>query len=133
MPQTLIHNDFNPRNLALRRDSGRLRLCAFDWELATIGMPQRDLAEFLSFILPPDASPRRIARWVERYRALLVAASGVAFLRTEWETGFRAALCELLVDRLSFYAMIDRVRSQVFLSRVVQSWLNIYGWTAGRV
>jgi thioester reductase-like protein len=133
MPQTLIHNDFNPRNLALRRDSGRLRLCAFDWELATIGMPQRDLAEFLSFILPPDASPRRIARWVERYRALLVAASGVAFLRTEWETGFRAALCELLVDRLSFYAMIDRVRSQVFLSRVVQSWLNIYGCTAGRV
>ena len=56
MPRTLIHNDFNPRNIALRSDSGGLRLCAFDWELATIGAPQRDLAEFLSFVLPPDAA-----------------------------------------------------------------------------
>jgi hypothetical protein len=133
LPQTLIHNDFNPRNIALRSDSGGLRLCVFDWELATIGAPQRDLAEFLSFVLPPDASPRTIARWVERSRALLVAESGLAFPPMEWETGFRAALGELLVDRLSFYAMIDRVRSQVFLGRVVQSWLNIFGWAAGRV
>jgi thioester reductase-like protein len=131
MPQTLIHNDFNPRNIAIRRISGRLRLCAFDWELATIGAPQRDLAEFLSFALPPDASPRTIAWWVERYRALLVAESGVALAPVEWRTGFRAALCDLLVDRLAFYAMIDRVRPQPFLPRVVRSWLNIFEWTSG--
>ena len=120
MPQTLIHNDFNPRNVALRRDSIGLRLSAFDWELATIGAPQRDLAEFLSFVLPTGRVARTIARWVERYRSLLAAESGVAFPREEWEAGFRAALCELLVDRLSFYAMIDRVRPQAFLSRVVR-------------
>ncbi len=133
LPQTLIHNDFNPRNIALRRDSSGLRLCAFDWELATVGAPQRDLAEFLSFVLPPDAAARTIARWVERYRALLVAESSVSLPPMEWKTGFRAALCELLVDRLAFYAMIDRVRPQRFLSRVVQSWLNIFGWTARRL
>jgi hypothetical protein len=130
LPQTLIHNDFNPRNIAVRRVSGRLRLCAFDWELATIGAPQRDLAEFLSFVLPPDASPRTIARWVERYRALLVAESSVALPPREWETGFRAALCEFLVDRLAFYAVIARVRRQPFLPRVVRSWLNIFRWTS---
>jgi len=130
MPRTLIHNDFNPRNIALRRDASGLRLSAFDWELATVGAPQRDLAEFLSFVLRPDASREAVARWVERYRSLLAAESGVAFPRAEWELGFRAALCELLVDRLSFYAMIDRVRPQVFLSRVVRSWVNIYGVTA---
>ncbi len=130
MPRTLIHNDFNPRNIALRRDSGGLRLCAFDWELATIGAPQRDLAEFLSFVLPPDAARDAVARWVERYRTLLAAESGVAFPRTEWEMGFRAALCELLVDRLSFYAMIDRVRPQHFLSRVVRSWANLFAWAS---
>lgn len=33
-PRTLIHNDFNPRNLCLRVDSaGGRRLCAYDWEL----------------------------------------------------------------------------------------------------
>ncbi len=129
MPRTLIHNDFNPRNIALRRDSGGLRLCAFDWELATIGVPQRDLAEFLSFALPPDAARGAVACWVERYRTLLAAESGVAFPRTAWKVGFRAALCELLVDRLSFYAMIDRVRPQRFLPRVVRSWLNLFECT----
>ena len=126
-PRTLIHNDFNPRNIALRRDSDGPRLCAFDWELATIGAPQRDLAEFLAFVLAPDAPWETIARWVERYRELLTAESGVALSRADWETGFRAAMCELLVDRLAFYAMIDRVRPQRFLSRVVRSWMNIFG------
>jgi thioester reductase-like protein len=133
MPRTLIHNDFNPRNIALRRESGGLRLCAFDWELATIGAPQRDLAEFLSFALPPDAGREVVARWVERYRSLLAAESGVTFPRTEWDLGFRAALCEMLVDRLSFYAMIDRVRRQAFLPRVVRSWQNIFVCLGGRL
>src|SRR5262249_53558525 len=100
LPQTLIHNDFNPRNIALRREANGLRLCAFDWELATIGAPQRDLAEFLAFVLPPSASGETIGGWVERYRLLLEAASGVALPRDEWQTGFSAALGELLVDRL---------------------------------
>src|SRR4029079_14186609 len=52
-PQTLIHNDFNPRNVAIRRRNGRLTLCAFDWELATIGAPQRDVGEFLCFVCRP--------------------------------------------------------------------------------
>jgi thioester reductase-like protein len=133
MPRTLIHNDFNPRNIALRRESGGLRLCAFDWELATLGAPQRDLAEFLSFVLPPDAAAEAVTRWVERYRSLLAAESGVTFPRTEWELGFRAALCEMLVDRLSFYAMIDRVRRQAFLPRVVRSWRNIFVCLGGRL
>jgi thioester reductase-like protein len=124
-PRTLIHNDFNPRNMALRRGVHGLRLCAFDWELATIGAPQRDLAEFLVFVMPPNASGETISSWVERYRSLLAATSGVSLPREEWEAGFSAALSELLVDRLSFYVMIDRVRPQRFLSRVVRSWLNV--------
>ena len=125
-PRTLIHNDFNPRNIALRRAPEGLRLSAFDWELATIGAPQRDLAELLCFVLPPDASLTTISRWVERYRALLAAATMSVLERDEWEVGFAAALADLLVDRLSTYAMIDRVRPQPFLPRVVRSWLNIF-------
>ena len=36
LPRTLIHNDFNPRNIALRREKENLRLCSYDWELATV-------------------------------------------------------------------------------------------------
>ena len=126
-PRTLIHNDFNPRNVALRRIDGGLRLCAYDWELSTIGAPQRDLAEFLAFVLPPDASLRVVLRWVERYRSLLSAEADIALPPDEWDAGFSAALCELLVDRLASYAMIDRIRRQSFLPRVVRSWLNMFG------
>jgi hypothetical protein len=125
-PQTLIHNDFNPRNVALRRRAGRLTLCAFDWELATIGAPQRDIAEFLCFVLPPNASHSSVRRWVDRSRVLFNAAANAAIDPARWERGFSAALCDLLVDRLAMLAMIDRVRPQSFLSRVVATWLNVF-------
>lgn len=51
MPRTLVHNDFNPRNLAVREG----RIVAYDWELATVGPPQRDAVELLAFTAGPTA------------------------------------------------------------------------------
>ena len=124
--RTVIHNDFNPRNIALRRRDGRLTLCAFDWELATLGPPQRDIAELLCFVLPADASHETIHGWVERSRSLFNEAARVDVQRAAWERGFSAALCDLLVDRLAMLAMIDRVRPQRFLPRVTAAWLNLF-------
>jgi thioester reductase-like protein len=126
LPRTLIHNDFNPRNVAMCESGRGLRLCAFDWELATIGVPQRDLAEFLCFVLPSSASRDTVSGWLEVSRRALEHSSGRAIDPSEWETGFRAALCELLVDRLSTYAMVDRIRSQRFLPGVMRSWQNLH-------
>jgi hydroxymethylglutaryl-CoA reductase (NADPH) len=125
-PQTLIHNDFNSRNIAIRGKPGELRLCAFDWELATMGVPQRDLAELLCFVLPTDAPPTTIAHWLERHRALLERETDLTFRPDAWDIGFRAALCDLLVDRFASYAMVDRIRRQSYLARVVRSWTNVY-------
>jgi len=125
-PRTLIHNDFNPRNIAIRRRDGRLTLCAFDWELATLGAPQRDIAELLCFVLPPNAPREAIGAWVERSRSLFNEATGGAVESAVWERGFSAALCDLLVDRLAMLAMIDRVRPQRFLPRVTAAWLNLF-------
>jgi aminoglycoside phosphotransferase (APT) family kinase protein len=124
-PRTLIHNDFNPRNITLR-DGGTPGLCAYDWELATIGLPQRDLAEFLAFTLSMDVTPVEVAHWIERYRRLLEHATGAPIDRSQWHAGFRSALGELLVDRLAMYAMVDRFRPQRFLPRVVRTWKRIY-------
>jgi len=125
-PRTLIHNDFNPRNIAIRETAGGLALCAFDWELATIGAPQRDLAELLAFVLPENASRETIARRVEQHRDLLQREAGIELDPKEWERGFRAALCELMVDRLASYAMVDRIRAQTFLPSVVRGWNNLF-------
>jgi thioester reductase-like protein len=123
---TLIHNDFNPRNFVLRRSPIGLELCAYDWELATMGLPQRDLAECLAFMLPEDASREVIAARLEQHRLALQRESAIEIPRDEWEHGFRAALCDFLVDRLASYAMVDRVRRQAFLPRVARGWLNLY-------
>ncbi len=77
MPCTLIHNDFNPRNIALRKQQESYRLCAYDWELASQGLPQHDLAEFLCFVLPHDSSSDSMRAFVEQHRSNLEAATEI--------------------------------------------------------
>ena len=126
-PQVLIHNDFNPRNIMLRGLPGSAqRLCAYDWELATIGAPQRDLAEFLCFVLAPETAADDAANWIQRYRGMLEEQTSVIIDPIEWEEGLRAALCDFIVDRLAMYAMIHRFRPQAFLPRVMRTWLALH-------
>jgi hypothetical protein len=56
----------------------------------------------------------------------LSVATSVEIPATEWELGFRAALCEMLVDRLAMYAMVDRFRPQRYLPRVVRTWMTLH-------
>jgi thioester reductase-like protein len=125
-PRTLIHNDFSPRNVALRQNGAGFRLCAYDWELATLGPVQRDLTEFLCFVLTSDVDCRTAESLVERYRHLLQTATGASVSRDLWREGFRGALADLLIDKLSFYALVNRVRSQPYLPRVVRTWQRLY-------
>lgn len=125
-PRTLIHNDFSPRNVAIRGGGASARLCAYDWELATVGAPQCDLAHFLCFVLDPEMSRDEAARYVDRHRAALAAAAGVPLDPRRWEAGFSAALADLLVNRLMFYVLINRVRPLPFLPRIVRTWHRLH-------
>jgi hydroxymethylglutaryl-CoA reductase (NADPH) len=121
MPHTLIHNDFNPRNICLRPDDGAtgLRLVAYDWELATVHVPQRDLAELLTFTLPPDADLATVDHLVEVHRSTLEAASGRDLDRAQWRRGYRLSLLDFMVQRLTMYVMAHTFRDYRFLERVV--------------
>ena len=125
LPRTLIHNDFNPRNICLRVDPDP-RLIAYDWELACIGAPQHDLAELLCFVLPADAADRDIDMLVEQHRTALECETGTAIDRQAWRDGFRAAVYDLMLNRLPMYSLVHRVRRQSFLPRVVQTWRRLY-------
>jgi thioester reductase-like protein len=119
LPRTLIHNDFNPRNLYLPPSGA---LVVFDWELATTGPPQRDLAELLCFTLTPDDDP---AWFLERYRRALERETGTSMDPAEFRHGFELALQELLVDRLAMYTLIHRFQKKRFLEPVVRTWLRL--------
>jgi hypothetical protein len=124
----LIHNDFNPRNICLRHQPDGPRLVAYDWELATIGAPQHDLVELLCFVLTERASRHDVYGWIERHRLLLECDTGAEIDRRMWINGFRASLYDLMLNRLPMYCLIDRVRRQRFLPRVVRTWRRLYQW-----
>jgi hypothetical protein len=132
-PRTLIHNDFNSRNAGIRRTAAGPTLVAYDWELAAIGAPQRDLAELLCFVLPPAVSATTVRHHVERHRRRLQRVSGVRLPSPQWHAGFACALADVLINRLSFYALIDRVTPQPYLTRVLRTWLRLDGIACGAI
>ncbi len=114
-PRTLIHGDFNPRNVGFRRSDTGPSLVAYDWELATLDVPQRDLVELLAFVGPADPE-----RWVEAHRVALERASGIPLDREAWARDAARARHALLVTRLTAYHVIHRARRQRFLPRTVR-------------
>lgn len=114
LPQSLIHNDFSPRNATIRGGA----LCAWDWELACNGLPQRDLVELLCFVGRAQDLPEHLAQ----HRAVLARCGQDA---GQVDAGFSVALAEFLVTRVSLYAMIHRFRRQDFLERVVRTWVAL--------
>jgi len=126
LPQTLIHNDFNPRNITLRDTPRGPRLCAFDWELAGLGVPQHDLAEFLCFVADPGLDATGLGDLLDLHRTMLEKETGQNIESEAWREGFALSLCHLLIERLPMYTLIHRFRPQSFLSRVVLNWLHLH-------
>jgi len=126
LDRTLIHNDFNPRNLAIADLRGEPVLSVFDWELATPGLPQRDLAEFLCFALPPDHETPEVLHYLEHHRRMLERATGSTIDRHDWSYGFRLALFDLAINRIPMYTLVHRIRPQRFLLRMVQTWHALF-------
>lgn len=112
MPRTLIHNDFNPRNLAFRSD---LKLVVYDWELATVGLPQRDLAEFLCFTLSANVGREELMELIELHRRSVEERSGMALDSQTWIRGFEIALLDLILQRFPIYSIAQMLRKMPFL------------------
>jgi hypothetical protein len=121
MPRTLAHNDFNPRNLALRGSDGVSTLCAYDWELATLHLPQHDAAELLAFVLSPAATREEVRHWVELHRRALAEAGGAVTDAATWREGFALAARDLLVNRMGLYLMGHTQRHYPFLPRTLET------------
>jgi hydroxymethylglutaryl-CoA reductase (NADPH) len=118
MPRTLIHNDFNPRNVALRPDGDGHRLCAYDWELSTLQVPQHDVAEFLCFTLPLDATRADLEHYVDVHRRALQEASGQELDPAMCFRAFELSAYDLLVNRFALYMMAHTFRQYPFMEHV---------------
>ena len=118
MPKTLIHNDFNPRNMAFRRTPQGLRLCVYDWELATLHLPQIDVVELLAYTLVQDITQARVVKFVDFHRERLEQQVGKKIDHHIWWEGFRYASWDFYISRMSLYLMTHAFRNHEFIERV---------------
>jgi NADP-dependent 3-hydroxy-3-methylglutaryl-CoA reductase len=121
LPRTLIHNDFNLRNICMRETDGGLRLCAFDWELATLHVPQHDIAELLCWVLTPECDKKEYEHYVELHRRALMEAADTELDPRMWRRGFRVSLYDLTVNRMALYVLAHTFRHYPFMQRVINT------------
>lgn len=125
LPHTLIHNDFNPRNVAFRRTDEGLNLIAYDWELATWHLPQHDLAELLAFVLSCNVDHSVVDRYVEMHRLALERFTGSVIDKDKWFLGYALSLKDLMINRIPMYIMSHTFRHYKFMARVLGTFRHL--------
>jgi len=123
LPSTLVHDDFNHRNVGFRP-----QVVVLDWELVTRDTAQRDLVEMLTFVLPASAGRAEIDRHVEVHRQSLVAA-GVAIDGDAWVEGFRAELKVEAINRIGLQFVFGAAFPLAYLARInatIERLLDMY-------
>ncbi|KAK3818574.1 MAG: hypothetical protein J3Q66DRAFT_338003 [Benniella sp.] len=138
-PRTLIHGDFNTRNICMRLDSdtGDQTLCVYDWELACCHVPQRDVVEFLSFVLPPGSTEwshyieyHRLALKESYERMQLTPESSSQILHRcstqippakEYMEVAKMALMDFASLRVAMYGISNAFKQVEWLPRIIES------------
>ncbi|MCB0704151.1 MAG: phosphotransferase [Saprospiraceae bacterium] len=112
---TIIHNDFNSRNIAIRKDG---RPCIYDWELAVMDIPHRDIVELLSFVLEEGFTEEQFFFWLNFHHGLYPA------LKPGWEEWCAAYVYSLkvyLITRVSFYEVAGILDRYAFSERIMNN------------
>jgi len=112
--KTLVHNDFNPRNVAIRKDG---RPCIYDWELATLNIPQRDIFEFLAFSLQADFLAAQLEE-LTRFHWSLMQELNADYSWQDYLCDFKLAGDEFLISRVCFYLAGSTLVNYPFVERV---------------
>ncbi|WP_170229804.1 AMP-binding protein [Polyangium fumosum] len=121
VPATLLHNDVNPRNLALRRGESDGEIVLYDWELSALGPGTRDLAELLCWTLSPEVSAEEVFSLVRAHAEMAAPGLDDDVLRA----AFGASLAWLFFDRLTTYTVVSPVFELPWLGRVLATWRRL--------
>lgn len=117
-PMTLTHNDFNPRNLCLRKGDTSPRTVLYDWELAFIQNPQHDLIEFLVFVLEGGSSREKYLEYARFYLNNLERETGRSFFWPQFVEVLDLNSVFFAVVRMNLYLLGNNIIPLTFLDRV---------------
>lgn len=113
LPKTLVHNDYNPRNIAVRNDGG---ICIYDWELSVLNYPHRDIIELLSFALSDGFSREEFFSYLKFHFDISGQNDRIEW--DEWKKYYVLTLKEYLLSRVSFYCAAQVIMKLKFVDRV---------------
>jgi hydroxymethylglutaryl-CoA reductase (NADPH) len=109
-------------------------ICIYDWELAVLNIPQRDVFEFLAFSLDIDFSDDRLKKLMTIHFKLLEEINGPSYSWDDFLDDFIVSGYEFLITRASFYlagnTLVDyRFIKRVFISanRMIKKTRTFYG------
>ncbi len=111
LKKTVIHNDFNPRNIAIRKNG---EPAIYDWELAVVDFPQRDILEFLSFVLTPDFKKEDLFFYLNYHYELTKEGDW-----KEWIKAYKYSLKVYIASRVSFYEVSGILIKYDFSKRIL--------------
>lgn len=112
---TLIHNDFNPRNIAIRTNGNP---CIYDWELATYGIPHRDIFELMAFTLSPDFMESDLLDLLKHHFSLVKHINNKNYSWSDYLFDFELAGKAFLISRVNFYLTGSILMNYPFIERV---------------
>lgn len=122
LPKTIIHNDFNPRNVAVRSNG---EICIYDWELAVYQYPHRDIIEFLSFAMD-EIDEEVFAKFLHFHHELWGGEE--LYTWKEWKEGYIITLREYLLSRVLFYTAAEVVMKLKFAERVYKNSIQMLNY-----
>jgi len=118
--------------MRLDPSTGAQTLCAYDWELACCQVPQRDVVEFLAFVLPPGSNEWE--HYIEYHRLALKDAykkqcsslpppSRQVTIPSsqEYAEVAKIALMDFASLRVAMYGISNSFKSVDWLPRILQS------------
>ncbi|MFT6633440.1 MAG: hydroxymethylglutaryl-CoA reductase (NADPH) [Bacteriovoracaceae bacterium] len=118
----VIHNDFNPRNTGVKLDGS---VIAYDFELARIDCPQRDIIEFLSFTLGSEEIKQSTSEILSNYRIQLAKLGKFEFSDVEWKESLRYSLAKYISTRLNLYLLGNKITRYSFINLVVENTISL--------
>ena len=121
-PETLVHNDFSPRNLVIHRSEGTIKPLFYDWELSCLNIPHRDVVEFLSFM--DDLDEQTITEYIDYYTSYL-QGSDLELSVEEHRNAFLIAAKEFLLMRVSLYAIAHQIYDYPFFFRMFKNTIKL--------
>jgi len=117
LKKTVIHNDFNPRNIAIKKEGTPI---IYDWELAMVDFPHRDIIELLSFILPENFTKEELLFYLKFHFNLYGSQ-----LWKEWLRAYKYSLKVYIISRVSFYEVSGIVVKYDFSNRILNTAINM--------